>query len=236
MRTLAMLVAAALLGGVIGSAAAMGLLRYLRQEPPRVLAQMVDPESIGPVEEEIVDLPEDGQVWHTTLVYPANWQSDARSRQVAAFFATNSRLQSLLVQTKPHTYTADNKLYAERYARQMGGNLPQVWLQRGDGFVVYKAGGENLPASAGELADEIGRAIEQCCPQPTPGPGPQPGPGPLTPGPEGTVPDIRPIDEPGPIDLEEFPYWIVALPVLAVLLAVVVLQMMAPGSAPSRAA
>jgi len=195
---------------------------------PRVLATVahlsdVRPE-LDPYEELIVELPEDGGVWHTTIVYGQSRETDPESRRIAAWFATDPKLRSLVAQTKVHQFTTGDKLYRERYSQQMGGETPQIWLQRSDGKVVYKKAGAKIPSSARDLANAIDLAIEQCpdCPK---RPRPRP-PAPQPDSPDDVTPDDQPpvIDDVGPdpgaaldlyANLRELPYWLLLVPVLA---------------------
>lgn len=186
------------------------------------------------LEERIFHLPEDSLIWYTTVVYPDNRESDAASRKVAAWFASDPRLASLTKQTRFNEVTTKNELYAAHYSGQ--GQLPIVWLQRGkDGQRIYKASGDNLPATGKQLADEIAKAIAEQCPcrphrpQPGPRPGPeprpQPEPGPSVPSDPSIepIPDLRPVDDEGGGDGEpvELPVWAYGLiPLVCVVLAV----------------
>lgn len=155
--------------------------------------------------QEIILLPEDGNLWHTTLVLQGDPATDRASRRLTEHFAHSPRLQKLTTQTTLHRYTPSDPLFAARYEPYFGGVFPALLVQKADGTVVYKVSGEAIPESSEKLADEIAQAIDQCCPlRPKPQPSPNPSPGP-TPLPSVTpilpdvhidlVPDIRPIVE-----------------------------------------
>jgi hypothetical protein len=150
--------------------------------------------------ERVTELPEDAGLWHTVLVYESDPPADPGSRRLKAMFATTPRLQSLLAQTKVYEYSPEDPLYHARYANHMGGTMPQVWLLAGQGKVIYKASGDNIPRDGEMLADEIAKAIDEC-PWPRPKPPkpptpPKPDPTPVAP----VIPDIRPSEEPEPDD------------------------------------
>lgn len=166
------------------------------------------------ITERVINLPEDGQAWSTVFVWPEYREADQDSRRLAALFASEPRLQSLLAQTKSFHYTPADPLWRTRYAQQMGGATPQFWLIRpgpnpADGTAVYAVSGQALPTTGKDMADGIARNINRICPRPNPGPSPAPGPQPVTPAPQ--IPDISP---PEPID-DPLPLWVWILPVLA---------------------
>jgi hypothetical protein len=161
--------------------------------------------------QEVLFLPEDGGLWHTTLIFPHDTAADQTSRRLSEHFAASPRLQKLASQTSLHRYTPSDPLFATRYAPYFGGVFPALLIQKADGTVVYKVSGDAIPKDSEALANEIAQAVDQCCPlrpkpQPKPGPQPNPQPGP-SPSPQQTVrpqvplidieliPDIRPVNE-----------------------------------------
>lgn len=153
--------------------------------------------------QEVIQLPEDGGLWHTTLILPSNPASDAASQRLVQHFAKSPRLQRLSAQTMVHRYSPSDPLFEARYAPYFGGVLPALLIQKADGAVVYKISGQAIPQFGEQLADEIAQAIDQCCPlRPRPQPQPQPSP---TPEPDSApqlpavnveiIPDIRPQNE-----------------------------------------
>ncbi len=169
------------------------------------LALLLCANAMAPIfAQEVILLPEDGGLWHTTLVLPSDPSTDPASRRLVDHFATSPRLKKLASQTSLHRYTPSDPLFEARYAPYFGGVLPALLVQKADGTVIYKVSGEAIPTSGEELANEIAQAIDQCCPlrpKPQPQPKPQPSPEP-TPSPTITpqfpsinvevVPDIRP--------------------------------------------
>lgn len=138
-------------------------------------------------EERIIELPEDGGAWWTTLIMPSgDAAADPVSRRVETMFATNTRLQSLLTQTRVNRYYPGHPMYDAKYRPIYGSGQTAIVIQTPDGKVCYKATGENIPTDANVLADAIDKAIRDCRPRPNPEPTPTPQPVPdLTP----TIPD-----------------------------------------------
>jgi hypothetical protein len=158
--------------------------------------------------QEVILLPEDGGLWHTTLVLPSDPSTDHASQRLVDHFTTSPRLKKLASQTSLHRYTPSDPLFEARYAPYFGGVIPALLVQKADG-------GEAIPASSEELANEIAQAIDQCCPlrpkpQPKPQPSPEPSPSPtITPHLPSinieVVPDIRPTVVSPPEDSAEQP-------------------------------
>lgn len=175
-------------------------------------AQLLDRE----ITERVIDLPEDGQTWSCVFVWPANREADPESRRLAALFASEPRLQSLLAQTKVHHYTPGDPLFQARYAGSMGGETPQFWLLKPDenpseGTAVYAVAGAAIPRSGRQMADTIAAEITRLCPRPRPKPTPDPVPDPIVVTPP-VIPNIEPPVE--PVD-DSLPLWVWILPVLA---------------------
>lgn len=127
----------------------------------------------------IVELPEDGGVWHLSLFVHADWQSRKADREVVAAFEADPQLRSLKAQAKYHLYTEADPMYRQRFAQHVP-VLPAVMLQRGNGEVVFKSSAGNLdpPALGGQVATQIYqyRCDNGYCypvqPKPTPSPTP----------------------------------------------------------------
>jgi hypothetical protein len=158
----------------------------------------------GVISQEVLLLPEDGGLWHTTLIFPDDKAADQSSRRLSEHFAASPRLQKLASQTSLHRYTLRDPLFAARYAPYFGGVFPALLIQKADGEVVYKVSGDAIPNDGEQLANEIAQAIDQCCPlrpKPNPQPGPSPSPQPtVTPKVpqidiDELIPDIRPVNE-----------------------------------------
>lgn len=147
--------------------------------------------------ERIVNLPEDGHQWHTVFVLDD--RNSQVSRYLLAMFATDPQLRSLVAQTKTHEYTPNDRMYRARYAKAMGGEMPQFWLIRDDGKACYKVSGARIPTDPTVMARDIQEMIARC-PRPSPGPNPTPTPTPVQPVPP-SIPDITPVvDPPTPDD------------------------------------
>lgn len=149
------------------------------------------------IRERIIDLPEDGEKWHTTIVY-YDPQTEANSAKLAAQFAATPRLQSLLSQTHVHTWTVKDPIWRARYRGEFNGITPGVIVQNADGDPVYKASGTNLPADGEQLAGEIAAAIASTCPD---GQCPNPADRQRRPLADKFVPDIRPQSLKGPKEI-----------------------------------
>src|SRR5579859_2294835 len=59
------------------------------------------------IEERVLDLPEDGNQWHTILILRPGWQSQAAERKAEAMFHSEPLLVSLKHQTHWHLMTTD---------------------------------------------------------------------------------------------------------------------------------
>ena len=167
-----------------------------------------------PAKERVIDLPEDGDAYHTTLVLATDWRTMPKQRRLVAWFQADPRLASLRSQTHFHEYTERSPIYRARLARAVS-SVPCVMVQRSDGRVVFKASGSNLPPTSGVLADQIAASL---CPRPRPQPDVQPEP---APEPEPLpLPDVRPQPPAKPA----FPWALLIVAVLAGLVLPVVVH------------
>ena len=141
------------------------------------------------VERQIIDLPQDGQAWHTSLFLHDDWESIDNERRMVAWFETEPRLSSLKAQTIWHLYTESDPIYQERF-RESIPVLPAVVLQKDNGEVVYKASVHAIPDSSDKLARDIRATINRRCPGPWCRPSPEPGPVPRP------KPDVKPQPQP----------------------------------------
>lgn len=153
---------------------------------PRFIVQRA-PAVVTPVEERILDLPEDGDVWHTSLFVHPNWQAIPAERRLIAAFETEPRLVSLKAQSKYHLYTSDDPIYKERFASAVP-VIPALVVQRSDGEVIYKGSGDKVGDDPHSLGHAIKDTIRKQCPdgrcrpivpKPVPEPLPQPKPEPI---------------------------------------------------------
>lgn len=131
------------------------------------------------VEERVMNLPEDGDLWHFMIIgSPQDVQ--ALDRAIAA----SPRLASLKRQTKHHRIATGS--WWQRYYMASEA-FPVVLLQTAGGELIYKASANNMPSDSESLADEIELGIEKhrsdCGPD-----GCKPSPS----RPKPRVPDLRP--------------------------------------------
>jgi hypothetical protein len=146
------------------------------------------------IQERVMELPEDGGRWHTTLYFTG--REDSASRHVAYMFASNPKLQSLISQTQYHEYYPGDK-YAVAWLPTVGvGRSPAIVIQDPMGKPVFKAEGAQISSDARVLAAQIQQKLSDCRPGPRPTPTPSPTPAP-TPGPV-PPPDLGPAPTPPP--------------------------------------
>lgn len=117
-------------------------------------------EAKQPISERIIDLPEDGGLWTSIVVYDDGAKS-ADSRAVASWFATTPRLQSLQAQTKHFAWPASH-WWVKQYRPRTP--VPFVLLLDERHKPVYEAYRGQLPPDGEALADEVEQQITQCCP------------------------------------------------------------------------
>lgn len=110
--------------------------------------------------ERVIELPEDGDLWQTIVVYD-DAKKAGNAKWLAAEITTTPRLQSLVAQTQYYEYDPSHWWVKRNHA---GDPTPMVMVQTDTGRVIYKAFGEQLPRDGEELADEIEQMIAQCCP------------------------------------------------------------------------
>ncbi len=174
-------------------------------------------------EEQVIDLPEDGGAWYTTLFLHADWRQRPQERQLAAWFASNPRLASLKAQTHWNVHTQKDRMYRARWAHVVS-VWPCVLLQTSDGKVRYKASGDNIPSNADQLASDITTRLFPCPkPKPKPNPTPAPDTNPVIPD---TTPDITP--DAGPAG-EDFPWALLIVGILVAVGAVLFYHFKKPG-------
>lgn len=158
-------------------------------------------------EQHIVKLPEDGKQYYTTVFLASNWQGDAKSRELVAWFDTNPQLASLRSQTHFNVITQADPLWKTNYATSVA-TVPCLALTDAKGDVVYKASQNGLPTEPKALASAVAKAVERRCPNrrcPVK-PDPEPTPEPVVPDTAPVIPDTSPLIEPPA--KEEFPLWL----------------------------
>jgi len=146
------------------------------------------------VQRRVIDLPDDEQVWYTSLFVHPDWKSRGPDRRLVAAFDAEPKLQSLKSQTHWKLYTTDDEWYKQTFASHVP-VVPALLVQRSDGSVIFKSSGDQVASDTGDLADAVDRSIRkrrQCKPIPVPQPTPVPSPPNVTPEP---IPDIGPQPE-----------------------------------------
>jgi len=108
-----------------------------------------------------LELPDDGRQWHTIYVFDERRYTDPLQRRLAAWFATDARLQQLVAQTVLHVYDPTSQRFA--YYKSKGA-MPQVCVVRDDGEVAYFATADKLPASEDELVTAIAAGLKSVGP------------------------------------------------------------------------
>jgi len=173
-------------------------------------------------QERIVELPEDGQEYHVSVIVHDDWRRRPEERRLVAWWSSDPYLASIKAQTHFHLYTLSDPIYQSRLAHAVD-RLPAVLIQTAAGRVVVKLSGENIPPSAGPLVRLIVKLWKLhplrpwLRPKPCPGPCPEPEPEPQ--------PDVTPVepipDTLPPEPLAEFPWgWLVVAVLLGVLVPV----------------
>lgn len=117
--------------------------------------------SLQKYEEQVIELPEDGNVWATIVCTSDDWRVNAKERNVVSWFASNPRLAGLASQTKFYHFTASNLIYKHKFASVVQGQFPCVIVQTYDGTKAYKISGNKMPAKANALADAIGAKLHE---------------------------------------------------------------------------
>lgn len=199
---------------------------FRQAETSSQLAAIEQPDASRACEasEQIVQLPEDGNTYHTILLLHSDWTARPNERELVAWFKTEPSLVSVTAQTKFWQLTADDPVYQANYAPTTP-SLPAVLVMTETGQTVYKASGANMPAPQ-QVAAELCTVFDKrpwlrIRPWLRPRPSPQPSPDGC---PDGNCPDqkkpplnvdvrvhpiedIRPQPEPQP---EGSAVWVVA--------------------------
>ena len=113
-------------------------------------------------QERVIDLPEDGNQWHTILILRAGWQSLSAERRAEAMFHTEPLLVSLKHQTHWHLITTDQTECAK--FRALVDATPCLIVERANGQVVYRESGPDLGRRPHALTHAIRKEIERHCP------------------------------------------------------------------------
>lgn len=175
--------------------------QYARDNHVRLVALAVkayhaaaDAKALAEFGDRIIDLPEDGAGWHTTVF--TSDDMTPHERRIIGWFSSDPQLKRLAAQTHFHHYTPKSSVYA-RYQNVTASGLPAIMLQDETGKVIYKTSGANVPQAEWPLVKGIIESIRaHCphCPRPKPSPAPAPAPAPpmpdVAPGPPHIVPDV----------------------------------------------
>jgi len=117
---------------------------------------------VAGAEERVIDLPEDGNQWHTILILRAGWQGLPAERRAEAMFHTEPLLVSLRHQTHWHLITTDQAECAK--FRALVDATPCLIVERANGEVVYRESGSDLGKHPHALTHAIRKEIERHCP------------------------------------------------------------------------
>ena len=145
---------------------------------------------------QVIELPEDGQAYYTSLFLPTNWKADQTSRTLYSWFDTNPQLRGLKAQTHWNVYDENDFFYRTRYFK-IAPVVPAVVVQDSTGKVVASVTTFSTPDQlVADLSGEMTGCLrrwrkEPEPPAPAPAPAPQPAPGPIN----------------GPPDLVSRPQW-----------------------------
>ncbi|HUY34659.1 MAG TPA: hypothetical protein VMV69_18080 [Pirellulales bacterium] len=152
----------------------------------------------------VVELPEDGANWHTT-VFTAN-PPTPQERRILSWFDGDQRLRKLKSSTHFHHYTPASSVYP-RYANVVSGGATAVMVQDATGAVVYKVSGAATPKEPWPLFKGIKECILAHCPHlrpsPCPTPTPEPSPSPSPPPDPNSIPDVGPPNDTSPLDAKD---------------------------------
>ncbi|MDE2102071.1 MAG: hypothetical protein KGL39_32795 [Patescibacteria group bacterium] len=113
-------------------------------------------------EERVLDLPEDGNQWHTILILRQDWQSQKAERRAEAAFHSEPLLVSLKHQTHWHLITTDQVEFKK--FRSLVDVTPCLIIERANGEVIYRESGPELGKRPHGLVKAIRKDVERHCP------------------------------------------------------------------------
>jgi len=154
-------VSVTLLLSVVATLATQTLIRpepQADEKPPIIVQEVVEPRA----EERVIDLPEDGQTWHTILILRPEWKTLPAERRAEAMFHSEPLLVSLKHQTHWHLITTDQAEFVK--FRPLLSTTPCLIVERANGEVVYRESGPELGKHPHDLTHAIRREIERHCP------------------------------------------------------------------------
>jgi hypothetical protein len=109
----------------------------------------------------VLELPEDGQLYHTLLFTSEHWQQNPKERDFIAWFDTNPQLKKLCAQTHVHHYEANQLRYRYRFDDIVKDDFPCIIVQRCDGCAVFKMSGSNMPRNSAVLAGKLSSVLDR---------------------------------------------------------------------------
>jgi|SRR5579872_3868651 len=116
----------------------------------------------GQIEQRTLELPEDGNQWHTILILRAGWQNMPAERKAEAMFHSEPLLVSLKHQTHWHLITTDQP-ECQKF-RSLVSATPCLIVERANGEVVYRESGPELGRRPHALTRAIRKEVERHCP------------------------------------------------------------------------
>lgn len=163
------------------------LIRQRIEQPPAAASPVVP--AVQPIEERVINLPEDAHKWHIVALVNEPQYRTAQERELIGWFDTDPRLAVLKSQCKWHVYTPKNDHYrSSTWGTEFPpSRFPGVVIARDDGHHVFVETGTDIP----KTAKELGNKIADCWPRPQPNPAPTPNPQPFIPD-TPTIPDTTP--------------------------------------------
>ena len=160
------------------------------------------PQPVSVVEEQVAQLPEDGGLYHISVIVNDDWTMRPVDKRLVGLWAREWRPVSLKSQVAYHFYTRSDPTYQANLAHAIP-DVPAVVVQDASGQVRYKASGAGVVGD-GPIRGVLNRLCPNC-PKPGPEPAPEPEPSP-EPGPEPVVIPDTPAPQPEPKPADDFPW------------------------------
>ena len=124
--------------------------------------RVIELERQGFAEQHVLDLPDDGNQWHTILILRQGWRALPAERKAEAMFQSEPLLVSLKHQTHWHLITTDQEEF--RKFQRLVDVTPCLIVERANGQVVYRESGPRLGQNPRGLTLAIRKEIERHCP------------------------------------------------------------------------
>lgn len=148
-----------------------------------------------------IDLPEDGNNWHTILFLSPNWKTDRTERRIHSLFYSERGLVSIREQTHWHVITSDQAEFQK--FRPLVDVVPCLLIERANGEVIYRESGPQLAHQNDGLVRAIRKEVQRHCPDGRCLPL-HPTPGPSEPEPKDEIPSVL-TNEPPPVEKAKSP-------------------------------